>query len=68
MKFFFIYIIKAYRFFTKYAQPRCRFIPSCSSYAAEAIEKHGVFKGLYLSSARILKCNPLFPGGYDPVK
>ncbi len=49
------------------AQPSCRFQPTCSQYALEAIEKHGVFLGSYLSLRRILKCHPFHPGGYDPV-
>lgn len=44
------------------------YYPSCSEYAAEAIEKKGIFKGLLISSFRILKCNPFSRGGYDPVK
>nr|WP_304481670.1 membrane protein insertion efficiency factor YidD [Oceanispirochaeta sp. M1] len=45
----------------------CRFYPTCSSYAQEALLKHGPWKGLYLSVKRILKCHPRHPGGYDPV-
>lgn len=47
--------------------PRCRFTPTCSQYAFEAITEHGVIKGTYLGAKRILKCNPFFKGGYDPV-
>ena len=47
--------------------PTCRFEPSCSSYALEAIVVHGVFKGSALGVWRILKCHPFHPGGYDPV-
>lgn len=46
---------------------KCRFTPTCSNYAIEAIERFGVIKGLYLSVKRILKCNPLGPSGYDPL-
>ena len=48
-------------------QPCCRFIPTCSQYAMEAIEKYGAIKGGYLALRRILRCNPLCKGGYDPV-
>lgn len=47
--------------------PRCRFYPTCSQYAVEAIERFGVFKGGLLGLWRLLRCNPLFPGGFDPV-
>jgi putative membrane protein insertion efficiency factor len=47
--------------------PSCRFTPSCSQYAYEAIEKYGIIKGGWLSLKRISRCHPLNPGGYDPV-
>ena len=47
--------------------PCCRFIPTCSQYALEAIQKYGAIKGGFLALRRILRCNPLFKGGYDPV-
>lgn len=47
--------------------PNCRFQPTCSAYALEAVQAHGVFRGLWLSVKRIGKCHPLHPGGYDPV-
>lgn len=45
----------------------CRFAPTCSQYARQAIIKHGAFKGSWLALVRVLKCHPLHPGGYDPV-
>lgn len=47
--------------------PHCRFSPSCSQYALEAIQTHGAFKGLYLAIKRISKCHPFHTGGHDPV-
>ena len=47
--------------------PRCRYYPTCSHYAVEAVERFGAFKGSILTVLRLLRCNPLFPGGYDPV-
>lgn len=59
------------RFYQKHIShlfpPMCRFYPTCSHYAVEAIETHGAFKGGLLTAWRLLRCNPLFPGGYDPV-
>ena len=45
----------------------CKFVPTCSQYAMEAIEKYGPLKGSFLAIKRILRCNPLSKGGYDPV-
>lgn len=47
--------------------PTCRFLPTCSGYAIEAIKIHGAFKGSFLAVKRILKCHPFHEGGYDPV-
>jgi putative membrane protein insertion efficiency factor len=47
--------------------PACRFSPTCSEYALEALEKHGALRGTYLAVRRILKCHPFHRGGYDPV-
>ena len=63
-----IAIIKIYQLLiSPLSRGKCRFIPTCSNYAIEAIDRHGVIHGLYLSAGRILRCNPLNPGGYDPV-
>lgn len=45
----------------------CRFFPSCSDYALEAVERYGTFKGMWLAGRRVCRCHPWNPGGYDPV-
>lgn len=55
------------RFISPLTPPSCRFTPTCSQYAVEAIKKHGPFKGLYLAIRRILRCHPWGGSGYDPV-
>lgn len=68
MKKLMIRIIKFYQKGVSPTKPACcRFIPTCSAYAIEAIETHGAFKGFFLSLWRVLRCNPLCKGGYDPV-
>ncbi len=60
--------IAAYRRWVSPALPRrCRYEPSCSAYAAESIRRFGVLRGLLLSGWRLLRCNPLSHGGFDPV-
>lgn len=60
--------IRAYqRLVSPLLGPRCRFQPSCSEYAAQALLRHGVFRGLYLATRRILRCHPWNPGGFDEV-
>lgn len=64
-----IFIIRLYRKFISplKGRPSCIFVPTCSLYAIEALEKYGFIKGMYLSIRRILKCHPFHEGGYDPV-
>ncbi|MBR1882525.1 MAG: membrane protein insertion efficiency factor YidD [Muribaculaceae bacterium] len=60
--------IKGYqRFISPLTPPVCRFTPTCSHYAVQAIGKHGPFKGTWLAIKRIARCNPWGGGGYDPV-
>lgn len=64
-----IIFIKFYRKFISpmFGPSKCKFTPTCSSYAIEALEKYGFIKGTFLSIRRILRCNPFSKGGYDPV-
>ena len=72
MKRIILFLIDTYK---KYISPRlshigikCKYYPTCSEYARQAIDKYGVLRGSYLGIKRILKCNPFSKGGYDPVK
>lgn len=68
MKFIFIYLIKFYkRFISPLTAARCKYYPSCSTYAIQAIEKFGALRGLALAVWRILRCNPWSMGGIDYV-
>jgi len=68
MKHLMIGIVKLYRkFISPIKPPCCRFTPTCSAYALEAFQKRGFFVGLILTVWRILRCNPMCRGGYDPV-
>lgn len=66
------FAISAIRFYQKHlsalkGKPCCRFYPTCSSYTLQAVERFGVVRGIWLGFLRILRCNPLFAGGIDPV-
>jgi putative membrane protein insertion efficiency factor len=64
----FILLLRLYRLVVSpWLGSRCRFHPSCSAYAQEALEQHGLFKGVWLSLIRVGRCHPWHPGGYDPV-
>lgn len=68
MSFIFIKIIRLYQILiSPMFPPSCRFYPTCSNYSIEAFRTHGFFYGFYLSTKRILKCNPFFKGGIDEV-
>ena len=68
MKWLLVRFIKIYRFvLSPWVGNQCRFHPTCSYYAEEAINKQGVIKGGYLMFARLLKCHPWHAGGFDPV-
>ena len=67
-----VIFIKMIRFYQKYlsalkGMPSCKYTPTCSQYAVEAIEKYGAVKGGLMAVWRILRCNPFSKGGYDPV-
>lgn len=67
-----LFLIGMVKFYKKFISPMkrkgcCRYIPTCSQYALEALQKYGPLKGSYLAVRRILRCNPFHKGGYDPV-
>ncbi|MDI6799434.1 MAG: membrane protein insertion efficiency factor YidD [Actinomycetota bacterium] len=69
MKKIIIAIIRAYqRTVSSVLPPRCRFIPTCSQYAIEAVDKYGPARGAALATKRLLRCHPFSDGGHDPLK
>ncbi|HPC03926.1 MAG TPA: membrane protein insertion efficiency factor YidD [Syntrophales bacterium] len=65
----FVFLIRCYQVVLSPLFPAsCRFFPTCSEYAVQAVELHGPFKGICLGLRRILRCHPFHPGGYDPVE
>ncbi|MBQ3223937.1 MAG: membrane protein insertion efficiency factor YidD [Clostridia bacterium] len=68
MKRILIWLVRGYkRFISPLLPPACRFTPTCSEYALEAIQKYGALKGGWMALRRLLRCHPFHPGGYDPV-
>ena len=59
--------VRGWRVISRQLPPRCRFHPSCSAYALEALETHGAARGTWLAVRRVGRCNPWHPGGLDPV-
>ncbi|OQX61936.1 MAG: membrane protein insertion efficiency factor YidD [Desulfococcus sp. 4484_241] len=63
-----MFLIRVYQtVISPFLGPRCRFYPSCSQYAYEAVSRYGVIKGSFLAAKRVARCHPFCPGGYDPV-
>ncbi|MCL2129623.1 MAG: membrane protein insertion efficiency factor YidD [Treponema sp.] len=61
-------LIRLYQYvISPHIPPCCRYTPTCSAYAYEAVQKYGVFRGLFLSLRRLLRCHPFHSGGYDPL-
>jgi uncharacterized protein len=61
-------VIRGYqRFISPALPPSCRFYPSCSQYALEAVTRYGAIKGTWLATRRLVRCHPFHPGGFDPV-
>ena len=68
MKYVLVFLITLYQKLLSPWLPRsCRYTPSCSQYAKEALLKHGLFRGLLLAAKRLARCHPFHAGGYDPV-
>lgn len=63
-----VWTIRGYqKLISRYTPPMCRFSPTCSHYASQAVEVHGVWRGSWLAMLRLGRCHPFHPGGHDPV-
>jgi putative membrane protein insertion efficiency factor len=63
-----VWLVRAYQVgISPILGPSCRYLPTCSTYAIEAVERHGALRGSWLALRRVLRCHPFQPGGYDPV-
>jgi uncharacterized protein len=68
MRFILTVLVRGYRcFISPLLGPNCRFYPSCSCYAEQALQQHGAMRGSYLTVRRLMRCHPWHEGGYDPV-
>ena len=69
MKFLVLDFLRLYKtYLSPFLPPSCRFTPTCSEYAREAVEKYGALRGTWLGAKRILRCQPFSKGGYDPLQ
>ncbi|MCA1623693.1 MAG: membrane protein insertion efficiency factor YidD [Acidobacteria bacterium] len=69
MKFLVLDFLKLYKtLLSPFLPPACRFTPTCSEYAAQAVDKYGTIRGTWMSLKRILRCQPFCKGGFDPIK
>lgn len=69
MKFLIVDFLKLYKtYVSPFLPPSCRFTPTCSEYAMQAVEKYGTLRGTWMGFKRILRCQPFCKGGHDPVK
>ncbi|MDQ3373168.1 MAG: membrane protein insertion efficiency factor YidD [Acidobacteriota bacterium] len=69
MKFLILDFLRLYKtFLSPFLPPSCRFTPTCSEYATQAVDRYGAFQGIWLAAKRLSRCQPFCEGGHDPVK